>query len=224
MTKDKSPAPERTCIVTRTLQPAKAMLRFVLGPDNQLVPDLKGNLPGRGVYVSFSAKAVQQAIKKKAFARSVRAEVNVPPDLEAVIDGLLKKAALQSLSLANKAGAIIAGNAKVEAALEAQNLRGLVHALDAGDDGVRKLSQVVHRVNQGKMIAEVRIFTSEELDNALGRSNSVHIGVMAGDAGALFLRNAKRCASYRNATDDDAQEIVSNSDEICDKSDEISEK
>jgi len=219
-----APAPERTCIVTRKIYSAKSMLRFVLGPDHQLVPDLKGHLPGRGVYVSFSAKAVQQAIKKKAFARSLRAEVHVPPDLDMRIDGLLKKAALQALSLANKAGAIIAGYAKVESALETQNLRGIVHALDAGDDGVRKLSQVVHRLNQGKIIAEFRLFTSEELDQALGRSNSVHIGVMAGDAGALFLRNAKRCASYRNAADDDAQEIVSNSDEICDKSDEISEK
>ena len=224
MVKILAPAPERTCIVTRKVASPKSMLRFVLGPDNLLVPDLKGSLPGRGVYVSLSVERVRQAMKKNAFARSFKAQVDVPPDLDERIDGLLKKAGLQALSLANKAGAIIAGNAKVESALEAQTVRALVHACDAGEDGIRKLSQVVHRLNQSKMIKEYRLFTSEELDNALGRGNTVHLGVLSGDAGALFLRMAKRYADYSNNSHEGAEEIVSNSDEICDNLDEISVK
>ena len=224
MVKILAPAPERTCIVTRKVRPAASMLRFVLVPDGVLVPDIKGRLPGRGVYVSLSARAVRQAMKKNAFARSLKAEVKLPPDLDGMIDGLLKKTVLQALSLANKAGAIIAGHAKVESALEAQSLRALVHALDASDDGVRKLSQVVHRLGQTGKIAELRLLTSAELDHALGRSNSVHIGVLSGDAGALFLRMAGRYSDYRNDSGEESQEIVSNPDEICDNLDEISGK
>ena len=224
MVKILAPVPERTCIVTRKVRPAASMLRFVLGPDGVLVPDIKGRLPGRGVYVSLSARAVRQAMTTNAFARSLKAEVKLPPDLDGMIDGLLKKTVLQALSLANKAGAIIAGHAKVESALEAQSLRALVHALDASDDGVRKLSQVVHRLGQTGKIAELRLLTSAELDHALGRSNSVHIGVLSGDAGALFLRMARRYSDYRNDSGEESQEIVSNPDEICDNLDEISGK
>ena len=51
---------QRTCIVTRAKLPPDELLRFVLAPDGQVVPDLKRKLPGRGVWVQATAKGCRR--------------------------------------------------------------------------------------------------------------------------------------------------------------------
>ena len=43
--------PLRLCAVSRTQEPIERLVRFVLGPDGTIVPDLARQLPGRGVWV-----------------------------------------------------------------------------------------------------------------------------------------------------------------------------
>lgn len=104
---------ERTCIVTRKNASAKALIRFVIDPNNQIVPDLKSNLPGRGVWVSSSRSAIEEAIRKKAFNKSFKTDVEVASNLAHIVDTLLLKAALGSLSIARKAGAVVMGQPKL---------------------------------------------------------------------------------------------------------------
>ena len=51
-TKDRTDGPERKCIATGKLHPKNGLIRFVIGPDVQIVPEIAGKLPGRGVYVT----------------------------------------------------------------------------------------------------------------------------------------------------------------------------
>ena len=60
---------DRTCIVTRDNHDPDDMIRFVAGPDNRVVPDLKRTLPGRGVWVGARYQLVEQAAVKNLFAR-----------------------------------------------------------------------------------------------------------------------------------------------------------
>ena len=69
--------PERTCIVTRAALPAAELIRFVLGPDDRVFADLKHKLPGRGVWVTARRDLVQEAVKRRLFARAFKAEVKV---------------------------------------------------------------------------------------------------------------------------------------------------
>ena len=57
--------PERTCIVTREAQAPAGLIRFVLGPDHQVVPDLRHKLPGRGVWVTARSEIVNEAVKRR---------------------------------------------------------------------------------------------------------------------------------------------------------------
>src|SRR5262249_1827720 len=118
----------RTCIATRTVHPAEELIRFVVGPDGTVIPDLKAALPGRGVWVLASIDAVSHAVAKRAFTRGFKREVRVAPDLAAQVGALLTDRAREALALANKAGAVVTGFAKVEAALAARPL-ALIHAL-----------------------------------------------------------------------------------------------
>jgi predicted RNA-binding protein YlxR (DUF448 family) len=132
---------ERLCVVTRSVKPADEMLRFVVGPDGTLVPDVKRKLPGRGVWVTASRAALVEAIKRGAFKRSLKDNIRIPTDLPDRVEALLARSALDALSIAHKAGRVVAGFERVERAIAADDLAALIHAADAAPDGVRKLQK-----------------------------------------------------------------------------------
>ena len=84
--KDRSEGPERKCIATGEAQPANGLIRFVVGPDGQIAPDIAGKLPGRGIWVSADRAALEKAAKKGLFARAARQPVTVPDDLLALVE------------------------------------------------------------------------------------------------------------------------------------------
>ncbi len=196
------PTMERTCIVTRRGGSPETLIRFVLGPDDQVVPDLKRKLPGRGVWVSASAKTLAEAIKKGAFARGFKRPASCAPTLVDDLDRLLERDALQSLSLANKAGAVTSGFAKVEAAVTADGWRVLVHAADAAKDGRRKLGQVLARA-AGESGDQVNLFDSAQLGLALGRPHVIHAALAPGSATAAFLTRCRKLAQFRGLNADE---------------------
>lgn len=189
---------ERTCIVTRTKGEPETMIRFVVGPEKQVVADLRHKLPGRGVWVTAQAEKVAEAVKRKAFARSFKAEVVVSADLAAEIEALLTKDCIQALSLANKAGQVVTGFAKVEAAIEKGKLAGLVDASDGGADGSRKLAQASRRRFGTAAPHRVNLFTSMQLSLALGLANVVHAALIDGTAAAAFLSRCRKLEFYRS--------------------------
>ena len=136
---------ERTCIVTGTKDVPEAMLRFALGPDGSVVPDIRRKLPGRGVWTRLSFETVSRAASKQAFSRAFRAKAEAPAALAEAVDALLERDALQSLSMANKAGLVVAGAFKVDAAIESGRVAALIQASDGAPDGAAKRAQVLAR-------------------------------------------------------------------------------
>ncbi len=199
--------PERTCIVTRRKASPDEMLRFVAGPDALVVPDIRRRLPGRGVWVTTSQVLVAEAVKRGAFARGLKTKVRVETDLPQSVGDLLAVDALQSLAMANKAGAVVSGFFKVEAALVAGPVAVVLHAAEAADDGVRKLEAARRRrlrQDPGPIAVEedeapMKVFSSQQLDLALGRTNVIHAALAAGSAGHAFLVRCRRLVQYRSA-------------------------
>lgn len=190
--------PERTCIVTRAAQPAAGLIRFVLGPDGQVYPDLKHKLPGRGVWVTARSDLVREAVERHLFARAFKAEARASDTLAEDIGHALREDLRQSLSLANKAGAVIAGFEKVEAAIAEKPLVALIHAAEAADDGRRKLqSQLRKRLGDAiSSFPVVQALSNDELSLALGRSHVIHAALVAGAGSDGFLNRWHRYRTY----------------------------
>ena len=133
------------------------------------------------------------------FARGFRKEVHVPRDLAAQTERLLERAALDALAIAGKAGAIVGGFAKVEAALGRDDVLALIHAADAADNGKRKLAAALQRNTGGKPgeIAIIDTFTGAQLDLALSRPNVVHAALLAGPGSETFLARVARLTRFR---------------------------
>lgn len=188
----------RTCIVTRAKLDPDELLRFVLGPDGEVVPDLKRKLPGRGVWVQATAAAVAEAVRRKAFARAFKAPALASADLTAQVDALLEKDALQSLAMCNKAGLIVAGAFKVETDIAREAPAALIHARDGSPDGVRKLAGALGRRGEAaKATPRIELFASSQLDLALGRANVIHAALRKGAASVAFLARCRRLSHYR---------------------------
>ncbi len=190
--------PERTCAATGWKGPPEAMLRFALSGDGVVTPDIRRRLPGRGVWIRLDAATVRQAAAKQVFARAFRAKAEAPPGLADEVDRLLEADALQFLSLVNKAGQIVTGAFKVEAAIASGKVVGLVHASDGSADGAHKLDRQLRGLAfEAAPAARINIFASRQLDLALGRTNVIHAALIVGEASAAFLAKAERLTQFR---------------------------
>src|ERR1700754_2821398 len=137
----------RMCAVSREVRPVDELIRFVVSPSGEVVADLKRKLPGRGLWISASRGAVAEAARRHHFRKGFKRDVRVPPALPSDTENLLVRGAIEALAMAAKAGQVVSGFGKVEAALEQRQphtpLRALIHASDGAADGIRKLDALV---------------------------------------------------------------------------------
>lgn len=201
-----APGTKRTCALTREVRLVSELLRFVVGPAGEAIPDVKRKLPGRGIWITATRAAIAEAAERNIFARGFRRQVHVPRGLAAQAETLLERAALDALAMTAKAGATVSGFAKVEAALGLGDVLALIHAADAAEDGKRKLAAALHRNTAGKSRETVVIdaFTGTQLDLALNRPNVVHAALLAGPGSETFLARAARLTRFRTGFSPDA--------------------
>ena len=200
----------RMCAVTRQVRPIDELIRFVVAPSGEVIPDLKRKLPGRGLWVAASRQTVAEAVRRHQFSKGFKREVRVSPTLPADTEALLVRGAIDALAMAAKAGQVVSGFGKVEDTIRSRQARAsigaLIHASDGAADGIRKLDAVL-RQNAGindesNLIPVVTALTSEQLDLALGRSNVIHAALLAGPASKTFLSRSHILVRYRMADAD----------------------
>jgi uncharacterized protein len=198
----------RMCAVSRELRPIDELIRFVVAPSGEVVPDLKRKLPGRGLWILATRHAVAEAVRRHQFSRGFKRDVSVASTLAAGTEALLERFVVEALAMAAKAGLVIAGFGKVADALDRQvggRITALIHASGGADHGIRKLNALIAENRRiGDKSAEIEVLTaltSEQLDLALGRSNVIHAALLAGPASNTFLSRSHKLVRYRMADD-----------------------
>jgi uncharacterized protein len=199
--------PERCCIVTRETGPKAGMIRFVAAPDGEVVPDLAGRLPGRGMWVSADAAVLRQAMAKGYFARAAKRQVRVPDDLADRVEALLVARVVDLVALARKAGQAVAGLEKTKAALVSGEAALL---LQAADGSVRERGRL--RPPKGTNTVVSCLF-GVELGVAFARDRVIHAAVLAGGLGERVRDEALRLSGIRDVTTgpastDDAEDAM----------------
>lgn len=164
---------ERKCILSGEVMPAERLVRFVVGPEGQLVPDLAEKLPGRGIWLEARREALEKALKKGLFSRAARQKVEAPEDLGAQVGALLARRALDSLSLARRAGVLVAGQERVFELIVKGKALAVIEARDAGADGKKRLRARLKALDQ-QDLPVVTGPDAEQFGLALGRTNVVH--------------------------------------------------
>lgn len=183
----------RKCIVCGEVLPKEDLLRFTLTPDNQIVPDFKKKLPGKGVWVKNSKQALMLAVEKNLFAKAFKKNIKINPELVNMAGSILRKRALDAISLARKAGALVSGFEKVCEAIKKDKVAFIVEANDAGADGHNKI------MNLAKNLEVFHTFNIEELDKELDRVNTVHIALLHGQMAHAVQMEISRLENFLNS-------------------------
>lgn len=190
--------PLRRCIVTRERRSKEEMIRFVLGPEREVVPDLGAKLPGRGIWLSARRDVLEpgrgQAALTKAFARAARGPVTVPSDLSSVLQASLVRRVRELLGLARRAGQAVAGFQKAREWLQTGRAALVVHASDGSlDERARFLS------GAGPEVTVCAPLPATELGRVFGRDHLVHVAVAPGRLARALAIEAQRLAGVAGA-------------------------
>lgn len=194
----------RMCALTRAEKPVAELIRFVLGPDDVLVPDTEAKAEGRGVWISLNKVLVAEAVKKKVFARSLKTEVHLPEDLPGLTQLRLEQRYLSALGMARKAGQLTFGATKVRSLIDAGSLIALITATDAAEDGRSKMVGPLKALHyaaaeeeiEGFDVPHFELLSSEQMGLALGLENVIHAALTRGAAAQAAVEKARRLALY----------------------------
>ncbi len=190
VSKKRPEGPERRCIATGEVRLKSGLIRFVAGPDGQVVPDILGKLPGRGVHVSADRAALERAVKKKLFARGLKQPVSVPEGLVDEVERQLARRVVALIALARKSGEAVGGYEKVKDWLNTGRAAVLIQALDGSGRGKSKLSTPC----RGHYIG---CLTADELGMAFGRQSVIHAALASGGLGKRVVEEAQRLCGVR---------------------------
>ena len=201
---DEHNARERRDIVSGETMSEHRLIRFVAAPDGEIVPDVAAKLPGRGLWVEASSKAIAIAIEKKLFARAAKAphggaaiKVRAGADLIQRTEKALVARMLGDLGLARRSGALVLGFDNVLRALDSARPPGLlIEAKDGSNDGKRKLYNAAHARELKPVVVEC--LTSAELGLALGRENVIHAAAQPGGLAERLSLDAQRLGALRD--------------------------
>lgn len=177
--------PVRKCILSGEREARDHLVRLVLSPAGEVLPDVRAKAPGRGAWIGVTRAELEVAQArgklKGALARAFKTgDFTIPADLPERIATQLQRSALDRLGLESRAGSLITGGEKLDKAARSGKLALLLHASDAGADGAGKLAQA-WRVGsdqegsgrKGLVLPVPRTI----LSLALGRENVVHAGL-----------------------------------------------
>lgn len=188
--------PMRRCLVNGESVPQQGMIRFVVDPDNTVIPDVKGTLPGRGMWVTADCDMVKKAVAKQVFHKGAKRRVTIPDELPQTVGQLLHGRCLQHVSLAHRAGHIVFGRDRVKSALESEDIAVLVQAYDASPKELDKLAVVA----TARDIPWYRPFAILDLAHAIGRDHAVHMAIKSGGLADLFINDVNRLNTFVGAT------------------------
>jgi predicted RNA-binding protein YlxR (DUF448 family) len=187
---DRADGPDRKCIATGEVQPKYGLVRFVIGPDDQVFPDILGKLPGRGMYVAADRAAIELAAKKNLFSRAAKRPVKIQDDFVEEVEKQLARRVIDLISLQRKAGKAVAGYEKVKSWLQMEEAEVLVQASDGSGRGKSKLSTP----HYGHYIGWL---TADELGLAFGRQTVIHGALASGGLTQRVVEEAGRLRGVR---------------------------
>jgi predicted RNA-binding protein YlxR (DUF448 family) len=187
---------ERRCIVTHEVLAESQLIRFVLDPQGNIVPDVAAKLPGRGMWVTARRDAVDRAVAKGHFSRAAKMPLSVPLGLCDRIEALLVSRMAGDIGLARRSGQLVVGFDTVARALAGEKrLSVLLEASDGALNGRRKLLGMIRT----QPPAVIDCLTVAELSLALGRENVVHAALKPGRLSERLIADASRLSGFRPA-------------------------
>lgn len=174
------------------------MIRFVIGPERALTPDLAARLPGRGMWLSARADVLDTALARCAFARAARGPVRLPSDLPDRLRAGLRGRIAETLGLARRAGQAVAGFEKARDWVRSGRARMVLQASDGSAEERRRF------LSAARDLPVWAPLTGAELGAVFGREQAVHVAVSRGNLASALADECERLAGLVPPARDDS--------------------
>ena len=187
--------PLRRCVVSRERLPKERMIRFVIGPDRSVVPDLAARLPGRGMWLDPGSRWQDDGHRTlgRALSRAARGQVTLPPDFGALLQASLRRRIAETLGLARRAGQAIAGFEKAREWVRGGRARLVLQASDGSSaERARFLSGI------DPSVALCDPLPAAELGRIFGRDHAVHVAVSPGKLADTLMIDTARLTALKH--------------------------
>lgn len=196
----KLPVRHRRDIASGDPVATEAMIRFVVSPDGQLVPDILHKLPGRGLWVRAERASLETAIKKNIFSKAAKRQVKADSALPDRVHGLLRRRCLDLLGLARREGGLVSGFEKVLIAAKSGQAAWLIEASDGAEDGRKRILAAARAASQaaGTRPNLCASFNNAELSLALGLENAIHVALLSGRRVERWSSEMKRLSGFES--------------------------
>ena len=182
---------QRRCIVTGEIHDRSSLLRFVVGPNGELVADMASRLPGRGLWLTPRRDILESALSRRLFARSARRAIITPAGFADHVEALLVQRCLDAIGLGRRAGHAVAGFEKVREAVRMGKATLLLLALD-GTEGARRKIRTL-----GRGLPVAIVLTAAEMGAIFGRDHVVNIAIGDGRLSDRLITVAQKIAGFR---------------------------
>lgn len=192
---------QRRCLVTGDVRDPAELVRYVVGPDDAVVPDIAGTLPGRGLWVGARRELVDQACKRGRFARAAGGDrrVRIDGNLADRTERLLRRRCLDFIGLARRAGLTALGEDKVARCLRAGKAAVVIIAADSGAAGPAKLNRLAAGA---AAVPVVTAFDGADLGQAVGRDHAGYVALRPGALADRFRAEMRRLDGFRRSAND----------------------
>lgn len=186
--------PQRSCLGCREVKAKGELLRFVLDPEGEVVPDLASKLPGRGAYTCFSRGCLETAIKKRQFSRSFKGEAKSvsAAKMLMMVMGLQEDRVVAAIAMANKAGKVVSGSDTVMDALRKGNVALLILAEDISADSAAKFMAIAGKTG----VESFRFSLKEKLGSPLGKEIRSAVAILPGTFAERLHRELTRYGNF----------------------------
>ena len=189
----------RKCIVTGQSQEPVKMIRFVLGPFGEVVPDIEEKLPGKGMWVTSCYETISKTVEKRSFEKSTHQKVLISSGFLENIERKLVDRAVSAVGLARRAGRVLAGHTKIDRALRKGKVLLRIEAKDGAEGGRNKLTRLDPNIPILDCVYE------KELARALEERNAIHLAITVDDKNgndglmAKFKKDFGRLEQFRKS-------------------------
>jgi predicted RNA-binding protein YlxR (DUF448 family)/ribosomal protein L30E len=186
--------PQRSCLGCRATHDRDRLLRFVLSPLGEVVPDIEARLPGRGAYTCISQQCLRAAVKQRQFSRAFKCNVTVvsADDLVKQVGDTMNSRILGYLGLANRAGKVISGGSLVSDVIRSSSKPGLVLLAKDVSESIGEKIELLADVNRTEC---VRVLTKEDFGAILGKAPRSAVAIRPSGFVAQLKHEIER---YRN--------------------------
>ena len=191
---------ERRCLASGETRDPVDMVRFVLGPEGVVTPDIQGKLPGRGAWISSDRKSLEKVIALKSFARGFEGKAKVEGDLVDLTERLLARRVLGLITMARKAGQIALGFDQVQSMAREAAIAFRIEASDGSKDGRGKIRTLAKAINREQDLPDpvvIGCFTADQIGGALARESIVHAAIQPGKLAKSLGRDVRRLSGFR---------------------------